>query len=288
MESFWIVVIIALPFAVAASFYMDKKLHDGNDDVQPYKWGYYNGWMGILVSGCYAIISFLNAADSYGSRADEYFSLGLLFIFVAAVSAGFVVRNKWWCIAATVVQFNPLLWIINGIYIKNRWNELNGLEKFKRPEDGDVTGDSRSSQSINEDSDDVVSFKSTEAAFEYCCRFMDTELHKNKRLPAIVLDASKHLGAKQQVPLDDHGIQRAYLRVASDDGGFTVVGHALLQNGPKLRPGDLVIWRPLKHVSEVAKKMEDPRNAWGGAIEARLRPILSAKNGWAVEERFSA
>ena len=288
MESFWIVVIIALPFAVGASFYMDKKLHERKGRLQPYKWGYYNGWMGVMVSGFYAIVYFVNASDSYGSRADDYFSLGLLFVAIAAVSAGFVFRNKWWCIAATVVQFNPLLWIINGIYIGNRWDELSGIAKSRFSEGSKVSRDSSTSERGNQDSQDVVSFDSTEAAFEYCCRFMDTELRKNKRLPAIVLDASKILGAKQQVPSDEEGIQRAYLRVASNDGGFTVVGHALSQNGPKLQPGDLVIWRPLKHVAEAAKKMEDPRNAWAGTIEARLHPTLSAKNGWAIDKRFSA
>ena len=288
MESFWIVVIIALPVAVGASLYMDKKLHESNPGFQPYKWGYYNGWMGILVSGFYAIVYIINASDSYGSRSNDYLSLGLLFVAIATVSAGFVFRNKWWCIAAIVVQFNPLLWIINGIYIRNRWDELNNIPGSRSLEGNEASTDSDTSVRGDKDPEDVVSFKNTEAAFEYCCRFMDTELRKNKRLPAIVLDASKILGAKQQVPSDEEGIQRAYLRVASNDGGFTVVGHALSQNGPKLQPGDLVIWRPLKHVAEAARKMEDPRNAWAGTIEARLRPTLSAKNGWAIDNRFSA
>lgn len=190
-----------------------------------------------------------------------------------------------------------LFWIIaiiaspfaigGALIMAKRRNELNGIRTLKRPKGTDVPIASRPSESNIQDSKDVVTFKSTESAFKYCCRFMDTELRNDKRLPAIVLDASS-LGAKQQVPTDEQGFQRAYLRVASSDLGFTVVGHTLSLDGPKLKPGDLVVWRPLKHVSQVAKKMKDPRNAWAGVIEARLHPTLSVKNGWAVEEKFRA
>jgi hypothetical protein len=30
--------------------------------------------------------------------------------------------NKYAFLIATILSFNPLLWIINGIYLKNRWN----------------------------------------------------------------------------------------------------------------------------------------------------------------------
>ena len=29
--------------------------------------------------------------------------------------------NKYAFLIATILSFNPLLWIINGIYLKNRW-----------------------------------------------------------------------------------------------------------------------------------------------------------------------
>lgn len=64
-------------------------------------------------------------------------TIGNIFIFVAPpnemlLSAIFVVLNsalmmliltfnKYAFLAATVLSFNPLLWIINGVYLKRRW-----------------------------------------------------------------------------------------------------------------------------------------------------------------------
>tara|TARA_R100001039_G_scaffold33289_1_gene26731 strand:- start:5248 stop:5901 length:654 start_codon:yes stop_codon:yes gene_type:complete len=124
MEVFWGIVIVTLPFAIGAALYMDKRLHHNNPDALPYKWGYYNGWMGILVSVVYAVIFFVSAADAYGRAADNYVSSGIFTLVLGALSAGFVFRNRWWTVLSIIVQFNPLLWIINGIYLKNRWNEL--------------------------------------------------------------------------------------------------------------------------------------------------------------------
>lgn len=134
--------------------------------------------------------------------------------------------------------------------------------------------------------EDTLHFKDTESAFEFSCRFERNELRENVGLPAIVLDARKLLGADDAVPIDEDGIQRAYLRVASDDGGFEVVGHAMSQNGPRLDAGDLVIWMPLKYIPELGKGFKDRRGGWAGAIIARLRPVRSNENGWAIDEHF--
>ena len=127
MELFWIIAIVALPFAIGGALFMDERLHKKNPDALPYKWGYYNGWMGIIISVIYAAIFFISAADTYGRRSDEYAALGFLFLILAVISAGFIFRNRWWSIASVIAQVNPLLWIINGIYIKNRWHEMSGV-----------------------------------------------------------------------------------------------------------------------------------------------------------------
>jgi hypothetical protein len=126
MDIYWGIVIVTLPFAIGAAVYMDNRLHENNPDALPYKWGYYNGWMALLMSAVYVVIFFESAADAYGRTADNYVSSGVMFIILGVISAGFIFRNKWWTIASIIVQFNPLLWIINGVYLKNRWNEMGG------------------------------------------------------------------------------------------------------------------------------------------------------------------
>lgn len=126
---FWIIAIAAVPFAIAGAFYMDRRLRETKPDVLPYKWGYYNGWMGILTSIICAAIFFGSAATAHGKQS-EYYAIGLLFLVLAMVGAGFVFRNKWWATASIMAQFNPILWIINGIYIKNRWHEMSNGPNF--------------------------------------------------------------------------------------------------------------------------------------------------------------
>lgn len=142
------------------------------------------------------------------------------------------------------------------------------------------------SQKSFDPSDDEVTFKDNNAAFELCCDYMVTEIKKGNGIAAIVLDAKEHLGAKQSVPINKDGYQQAYIKVASDDCGFKTVADAISKNGPKLNAGDLVMWVPVKFVSEISSKFKDPRIAWGGYIAARLKPTFSASKGWKVDEKF--
>ena len=35
-------------------------------------------------------------------------------------------RNRWVWLFGTLFSLNPLLWIVNGIYLRNRWAEMRG------------------------------------------------------------------------------------------------------------------------------------------------------------------
>lgn len=39
-----------------------------------------------------------------------------------AIAIGILLNNRISFLAATALSFNPLIWLINGIYLKNRWN----------------------------------------------------------------------------------------------------------------------------------------------------------------------
>ncbi|MCY1462409.1 hypothetical protein D9M71_801800 [compost metagenome] len=52
-------------------------------------------------------------------------SVGFAIFLLAAnllLCLGIIRYNKWCFLVMTVFSFNPALWIINGIYLKNRWN----------------------------------------------------------------------------------------------------------------------------------------------------------------------
>ena len=124
---FWGITIICLLISVPASFSMNESLHKKIPDVKPYAWGYYIGLIGALSGTAVGILQFVAASKTYGSRSDSFVLLGILFLVTAVVHFFIIKRNKWAWIVGIILQLNPILWIINGIYLKNRWSEMGGL-----------------------------------------------------------------------------------------------------------------------------------------------------------------
>ncbi|MFH2092566.1 MAG: hypothetical protein ABIJ31_09400, partial [Pseudomonadota bacterium] len=99
------------------AFIMDKSLHKKKPDVKSYKWGYFVGWMGILVAGTDVIL--------LSNEVDAVVIVTICF-FVIITHCFILFRNRWIWIIAIILQLNPILWIINGIYLRNRWIEMRG------------------------------------------------------------------------------------------------------------------------------------------------------------------
>jgi hypothetical protein len=89
------------------------------------------------------------------------------------------------------------------------------------------------------------------------------------------------------VKIQDEGNQLAMIRVASADGGFLVAAATVGPKGPRLHPGQLVAWKAMKHVPEVAKNVNDKRFGWVGLIIGTLKPERR-NGGWMGGERFSS
>lgn len=130
-------------------------------------------------------------------------------------------------------------------------------------------------------------FKDGTAALEYACKFMECPLEENCVLPAVVLDTTELLGTSEAVKIQSDGNQIAMLRVASDDGGFLVVAATANPKGPKLQPGQLVVWKAMKYVPDIAKaaSAKDKRFGWVGLIVGTLNPE-HANGRWSGGERF--
>jgi hypothetical protein len=82
-------------------------------------WWTFQGWASLVI-GTLLIL---------GQMREELG--GFAFVLVAvnvALSAMLLKYSKIAFVTATVLSINPLLWIINGIYIKNRWNDPRVLE----------------------------------------------------------------------------------------------------------------------------------------------------------------
>ena len=128
MGLFGLEALFALPVAIVSSLFLDRKLHENQSGLQPYKWGYFQGFMGVLTNGWLALYSFFTAGEHYGATTNEVLLLTLFFLLMTFIFAGFIFRNRWWCLVAVIAQLNPVTWFINAIYLKNRWAELAGVD----------------------------------------------------------------------------------------------------------------------------------------------------------------
>jgi hypothetical protein len=114
-------------------------------------------------------------------------------------------------------------------------------------------------------------FRDGIAALRYACTLLECPLQEGAFLPAVVLDPREVLGRPAKLePVD--GKQVVLLCVASNDGGFVVTATTAGPRGPRLQPGDLVAWRAVRHVPELAASVSDPRFGWVGVIVGTLKP----------------
>ena len=119
----------------------------------------------------------------------------------------------------------------------------------------------------------VLNVKSAGDLIDYNCEYMTTKLQPGYPLAAEVLDAATMFGTSVAVKVDERGIQTATLRVASDDGGFTVI--ATTQNsGDLLEVGDAVAWVPGVFMQKLADASPDRRTGWVGLIVAKIAPEI--------------
>jgi hypothetical protein len=128
-------------------------------------------------------------------------------------------------------------------------------------------------------------FKDGEAAFEYCCKFMECPLVAGASLPALVLDSRELIGAKNAVARRKDGYQVCLIRVASSDGGFVVGASTSWPKGPDLQSGQLVLWCAQEILDGLAAGTKDKREAWAGVIEGILKPEF-ANGAWSGSERL--
>jgi hypothetical protein len=123
------------------------------------------------------------------------------------------------------------------------------------------------------------------AALRYACKFLECPLQEGTFLPAVVLDPRELFGTRATVKTDAEGNQLAFLCVASNDGGFFVAAATAGPKGPRLEPGQLVAWRAVRHVPEIANSLSDKRFGWVGVIVGTLKP--EHRNGcWVGTEIF--
>jgi hypothetical protein len=83
-------------------------------------WNVYS-WLCIF-GGTYLMISVATANGSFGNSGAIMF-WGLFCVAINLMVGMFMLHyNRTAFLVMTILSLNPLVWIINGVYLKNRWN----------------------------------------------------------------------------------------------------------------------------------------------------------------------
>lgn len=123
--SLLVAIILSTKFAYA--------LRITNKELKPYTWGYFTSVI-LMIHGSW------NMADSvfaysdlpnygYGNQGYVLLAYMLLGILQIVGGYGWYSRNRILCILGIVVSLNPIYYLANTIYLKNRWSEMNRRPK---------------------------------------------------------------------------------------------------------------------------------------------------------------
>ncbi len=74
-----------------------------------FSWWRAYGWLILILGNIVAVVLYLDMA--------------FLLVLLNSILGYYILKyNKYAFLIATILTLNPLIWILNGIYLKNRWN----------------------------------------------------------------------------------------------------------------------------------------------------------------------
>jgi drug/metabolite transporter (DMT)-like permease len=110
-------IVLFAPFVCAQL--LNKRLQKKHPEFKSFFWGYFSA-SAMLLFQPFIVAGQLHNADLSVLRI----SVALSFLITLPFSVMTLLRNRIAFILLTIITINPVMWIINGFYIKNRWNEL--------------------------------------------------------------------------------------------------------------------------------------------------------------------
>jgi len=114
---------IVLPGIIVA-LVIHRSFWKRNRLKKPYRWGFYWGVQSIALAVLLIILSFTIAED-----AGSVILLLALASLYGVIGYFTIKRRTWAFVTLTVFTLNPVTWIANGIYIKNRLDEFRQEKK---------------------------------------------------------------------------------------------------------------------------------------------------------------
>lgn len=116
-----IIGIIILIAPIIGAYALNRKHMKIRPSCRPFMWGYYNALSTFLLP-----LLVLGKAVEYNlDKTSTQILLTVLTIIYYSLAILTLRRSRLAFLLLTIISINPILWIINGIYLKNRWIELS-------------------------------------------------------------------------------------------------------------------------------------------------------------------
>jgi NADPH:quinone reductase-like Zn-dependent oxidoreductase len=102
--------VLVAPIILALA--LNRRFKSRNPEKRSYRWGYY-----------FSIMSFIVVLGLSYLLLESIGAVIAVAILYAVLAWFFAQRQRWAWVALTILSFNPIAWIINGIYLWKRWAE---------------------------------------------------------------------------------------------------------------------------------------------------------------------
>ncbi len=121
-----IVALLCIPYAFRAG----REFTRTYPERRAYTWGYWNGYSSI--SGSLVYILIMSFSPDY--PLDEKLLTGAFYVYVGWLGWRLLQRRRHAWVWSTIWTVEPILWIINGIYMRNRWGEFKEEHPPRQPQ----------------------------------------------------------------------------------------------------------------------------------------------------------
>ena len=119
--------LLGIPVSAIASFALERRRREAMTGTKPYTWGIFTGLLNVVFGVAFLVGAILNLLAPSTDHAMANVFVGLA-IGIVEILAGYytIQRRRVAFVIGTIISLNPVWWIANAIYGRNRWGELIG------------------------------------------------------------------------------------------------------------------------------------------------------------------
>lgn len=118
---FWFIVLNSpLVLGLFAAFFLEKKRKAREPKTLPFVWGYYIASVGVMYGVPIFALSLYGWANG-NKEMPIYLAASVVLLLANALLFR---RSRIGWVAGTILNFNPVWWVINAVYGRNRWREF--------------------------------------------------------------------------------------------------------------------------------------------------------------------